>query len=296
MELIEIPAFNPNLALALGFFDGVHIAHQTLIREAVSFAKKNGLCSGVLTFKNNPMCSFGVNNINYIYSNDDKFKIFEELGVDFVYALDFDKYLNLSAEEYLNDVIIKNFNPKLIVTGFNHYFGKNKAGNPELLRKYQEKYGYIYKEINPIMIDSKLVSTTNIKKMLEKGDIISANRFLGRDFRIKSKVEKGSGIGGNLGFKTANLNWGENIIKLPYGVYKTTCLIDGKIYNSLSNWGICPTLNLKNETLEVHILGFSGNIYGREIEVFFKEKIRDEKKFNSKEELISQINEDLKVF
>lgn len=296
MEIIEKPDYNPDLALALGFFDGVHIAHQTLIKKTVDFSRKNGIKSAVITFMENPLCDLGYKNINYIYSNEDKFKIIEEMGVDYLYVLKFSDFSHLEAKDYLKDVLVKNFSPKFITTGFNHYFGKNKTGNDKFLSDNSQKYGYIYEEVPPIEINSVLVSTTNIKKMISKGDIKGANEFLGRDFFIKGEVIKGNNIGEKLGFRTANLKWSDDIIKLPYGVYKTECLFEGEKYNAIANWGICPTINKKEETLEVHILGFDKNIYGKELKVFFTDKIRDEKKFNSKEELQEQIKKDLSVF
>jgi riboflavin kinase/FMN adenylyltransferase len=156
LKIFENLNTNKNLSLALGFFDGVHKAHQKLIGVTVELAHKNNLKSAVITFKNNPLCDFRGIEATYIYNNAEKFRLIEELGIDYIYLLDFKEFANLSAEEYLKDILYKNFTPKFITTGFNHNFGKNKSGDHIFLRNNQEKYGYIYNEIPPIKEKNKL--------------------------------------------------------------------------------------------------------------------------------------------
>ncbi len=288
MEIFEKLNTKKNLSLALGFFDGVHKAHQQLIGVSVESARQNNLKSAVVTFKNNPLCDLRGIEATYIYPNDEKCKLIKELGVDYIYLLDFKKIAHLSAEEYLKDVLYKHFEPKFITTGFNHSFGKNKGGNHIFLKKNQEKYGYIYNEIPPIKEKGMLISTTNIKNILGKGNIELANKFLQRRFKVKNTVEHGCGIGRIIGFPTVNLSWPKNIYKIPYGVYKGSC--NGN--PAMINWGIRPTIGTNKEILEAHILDFDKDIYGKTVEIYFDKKIRNEKKFNNVDDLKKQIRID----
>ncbi len=290
MEIFEALNTKKDLSLALGFFDGVHKAHQKLISVTVELARKNNLKSAVITFKNNPLCDLRGIKATYLYTNTEKCELIKELGIDYIYLLDFKKFADLSAEEYLRDVLYKYFEPKFITTGFNHNFGKNKSGDHIFLKNNQKKYGYIYNEIPPIKERGKLISTTNIKKLLEDGNIELANEFLGRRFKIKNIVERGQGIGAKIGFPTVNLSWPKDIYKIPYGVYRGTCLEKPAIIN----WGIRPTIGGNKEILEAHILNFNKNVYGETVEIYFDKKIRDEKRFNSIDELKNQIQIDFK--
>ncbi|MBE7706151.1 MAG: bifunctional riboflavin kinase/FAD synthetase [Cyanobacteria bacterium SIG30] len=289
MKNINKLQHNPNLVLALGFFDGIHIAHQKIIKQAVELAKENTLKSALITFKEHPLVELKNYKIDYLYNNKEKCQMIQDLGIDYVYMLDFKDYKDLNADEYIK-ILHENFNPKFIVTGFNHTFGKNQTGNQQFLEENQKKYNYIYKKIEPMCYKNELISTTNIKDKLSKGEIPIANKLLGRNYKITNEVIKGQQLGRKLGFPTVNLEWQENIFKLPYGIYK------GKVFDkkALINWGVRPTVDGKKEILEAHILDFNKNIYGQKIDVFFEEKIRDEKKFNSLDALKHQITLDIK--
>lgn len=304
MEILTSPDSNNNLSLALGFFDGVHIAHKKILSTAAELAQKNGLKSAVITFKKSPGAiinpSNPAKNIN-LQTLEDKLSLIEEIGVDFAYVLDFEDFKHLSAKEYLNDVLIKNFAPRFIVTGFNHTFGArccgNEAGNSDFLYAYQN-LGYKYIEIEKMRLNNTLVSSTNVKKFIEHAYIKEANALLGYDFNIKNKVVSGMGLARVLGFKTANLNWPENIVKPPFGVYFGVVEHNGVKYRALLNWGIKPTVKRAissfEPVLEAHILNFDKEIYGDEIRVFFKLPLREEKKFSNIEELKTQIANDIK--
>ena len=291
MQINRVLSENKNLSVALGFFDGVHIAHQKLIKKTVELAQKNGLKSGVITFIDSPYCVLkGIDPI-YITNEADKINLIQNLGVDYLYILDFNDFKNLNAKEYLNNILIKYFDPNFIVTGFNHTFGKNKTGNPQFLKENSKTYKYF--ELNEIKIENITVSSTNIKNLIEKGNIELANKLIGRNFSIQGDVIKGSQIARTLGYKTANLIWPNNIVKLKYGVYKGNAEFEGKTYKSLINFGIRPSVDKTlTETLEVHILNFNQDIYNKHLKVELISKIRDEIHFNSIEELKHQIQKD----
>lgn len=295
MEVFKQVGHNPHLALALGFFDGVHLAHQKLILHAVKFAKENGIKSAVVTFSENPTNYFAKEKIPNITSTKEKLALFEALGVDFAYVLDFEEFIEMDALSYLQEVIVKNFSPMCIAVGYNHTFGRGKEGNSKLLANYQKHFGYDFYELPMQKIESCLISSTNIRKMLSEGYIKNANCLLGRSFSVRNNVVKGQRLARQLGFPTANVVWPSTQVKLKHGVYFGYVVVD-KTYPALINWGVRPTVAADNEEiLEAHILNYDRDIYGEIVKVGFLAKIRDEMKFNNLDELREQILTDFEV-
>lgn len=286
---------NPNLSLALGYFDGVHLGHRKVIKSAVNFAAKNGNKSAVITFKDHPCCFFYGVCPKYILTREDRLEHIEALGVDYVYILDFNaKLCMLEAEDYLKNVLIDNFSPVSISTGFNHYFGAKKSGGVDLLTEKQSVYGYKYFEIPPQKIYNNTISSTAIRNALSNGLIQNANEMLGYNFTIKGKVVKGQQLGRKIGFRTANIMYPSELIDLPFGVYSVILHHNGLCYKGITNFGIRPTVSdTKLCSLETHILNFDKDIYGDEISVEFLKMIRPEQKFSSVDELKQQIAEDI---
>lgn len=286
---------NKNLSLALGYFDGVHLGHQKVIKSAVNFARKNGNKSAVITFKDHPCCFFYGVCPKYILTRDERLKHIEALGVDYVYILDFNaKLCTLTAEDYLKNVLIDNFSPKSISTGFNHYFGAKKSGGVDLLTACQEKYNYKYYEIPPQKVYDDTISSTVIRNLLSQGQIVNANDMLGYRFNITGEVIKGQQVGRTIGVRTANIEYPCELIDLPFGVYGVNVNIEGKVYKGITNFGIRPTVSNSNQcTLETHIIDFVDDIYGKTINVEFLKMIRTEKKFSSLEDLKFQIAKDI---
>lgn len=282
---------NKNTVLALGFFDGVHFAHQTLIKKAVEIAKENGLKSSLITFSNSPYYILTGKSPSYITLLEDKIDLIKNLGVDDIYVLDFNKYKLMDAVDYVNKILIEHFHPKFVVTGFNHRFGLNKKGDIELLKSFNSDFSYV--EINPVFENNVLISSTNIKKFISDGEIELAGKMLNRNFSIKGTVVKGQEIARKLGYRTANIILDDKLIKPKYGVYFGFSYFENKKYPSLINFGIRPSVD-KNliETLEVHLLGFDGNLYGEQLKVEFQTFRRGEIKFSNIEELKKQINSD----
>lgn len=287
----ELNNQNRNLALALGFFDGVHLGHQAVIKSAVDFARKNGVKSAVITFKEHPQVLLRGCAPEYISNEAERRKNLAALGVDFCYELDFSEISGMGGEEYLSEILVKNFAPLSISTGFNHNFGAKKSGTPELLSTLGEKYGYEYFKIQPVEIEGEVVSSSLIRKKLSAGKVSAAGKLLGRPFSVSGVVQKGAGLASKIGFKTANIAYPEGICKLPYGVYA----VRANGMSAIANFGIKPTFeNLTAmPVLEVHILNFDRDIYGETLQVEFLEFIRAEKKFASVDELVAQINRDI---
>jgi riboflavin kinase/FMN adenylyltransferase len=291
---------NPNLSLALGYFDGVHLGHQAVIKSAVDFTKKNGGKSAVITFSDHPCCYFWNVCPKYILTRKARERKIEDLGVDFLYELDFESLANLTAQDYLKDVLINNFMPISISTGWNHNFGCKKSGDVKFLHENSKKYGYEYFEIQPQKINNEVINSTTIRKLLSDGNIEKANSMLGYEFTITGEVVKGKQIGRTIGFRTANLVYPPELIGLPYGVYSVTISIKSEYENQfetkkgIANFGVRPTVNGSHALLEVHILDFDKDIYGKNISVSFQKMLRPERKFNSLSELKLQIENDIK--
>ncbi len=295
MQIFEELNINKGLSLALGFFDGVHLGHQAVIKSAVEFAKENNTKSAVITFQDHPCCFFYHVKPKYLIHRQDKIKLFENLGIDYLYFLKFDEYLAMmNASQYLQNVIIKNFAPSAISTGFNHMFGAKKSGDVKFLCTMQKDFCYTYMEVPPVLYNSEVISSTRIREDLSLGNIELVNAMLGYDYFIEETVVEGQHLGRTIGFKTANLIYPEKLIEPRKGVYKVKVEYDNQIFDGIANYGLRPTVaNNESSILEVHILNFDKDIYGESLKVTFLKKIRNEKKFNSLDELKDQIKKDI---
>lgn len=294
MEILNKLKSNENLAIALGFFDGVHLGHKAVINAAVDYAKKNNIKSAVVTFRQSPYVALNNVKPNYIITLEEKIKAIKKLGVDYLYLSDFTEDLaKQTASDYLKN-LVDDLHPKMIATGFNHYFGYNKSGGADYLRLMQQEYEYEFKEINPIKLNEDVISSTAIRKALSNGDIPKANSMLGYRFYVKNEVIKGRQIGRTIGFKTANLKMPEKMINIPDGVYAVEVEVLGKKHMGIANFGSNPTVTDDSQKLlEVHIIDFNQDIYGELVKVSFLVKIRNEKKFQSLTELKTQIEKDI---
>lgn len=283
-----------NLSVVLGFFDGIHQGHKVVINTAVEYARKNGLKSALVTFNDSPSNFFNKKISKYILTKSEKFKFIEDLGIDYLYVLNFDETLSkMTAADYLKN-LVENLCPKAITTGYNHYFGYNKSGGPDYLKLMQKEYGYQYLEVAPVKTKQGVISSSRIKEALISGDLDLANTMLGYRFYVKNDVIEGAKLGRTIGFKTANLYFPKEIIELSNGVYAVEVKVDDKKYIGIANYGRKPTVtNVTKKILEVHIFNFDENIYGKSIKVSFLNKIREEKKFQSLLELKTQIVKDI---
>ncbi len=290
MQIYHTLNKNPDLSIALGYFDGVHLGHKKVIKSAVNYAKSQNKKSAVITFKDHPYCYLKGVCPKYILSREQRQKKIEELGIDYLYELDFNEIYTLTAEEYIERILIKNFSPIAISTGYNHHFGSNRTGSAELLRNNQDKFNYKYFEIPQQKLNGEAISSTAIRKFLQNGDIKKANEMLGYNFSISGKVIKGQQLGRKIGFKTANIPYPAEIIDIPFGAYETLTIFG----RSITNFGIRPTVSDNNISVtETHILNFDKDIYNTNLEVEFIKMLRKEQKFNSITELKNQIQSDI---
>ena len=285
-----------NSYVALGTFDGVHRGHRVLINSAIEEAKKNGGISVVYTFLNHPLEIIAPERVpKMINTIDEKLRLLEEMGVDYVVLQTFDeKYAETSKEEFIDKILIEYLGAKEIFVGFNYTFAERGSGNVEYLRKVAPEKGIKLNEIKAIEYKGQVLSSTLIRKFILEGKIEEANMFLGRPFFISGEVEHGKKLGRVLGFPTANLNV-VNKVYPPFGIFGGTVLIEGEKekYNAVVNIGKNPTLKPGELSVEVHILDFNRDIYGKKIDVSIEKHLRDEKKFGSMEELRQGIRNDV---
>lgn len=294
-------------AVTIGNFDGVHRGHQALIHEVVAWRRQHPhrqeIKTIALTFDPHPREVLNPEvNVMRLCSLNDRIRLLEEMGIDEVRVIKFNKdYAQISAKEFFNDVLLQNLKAEFIAVGHNFYFGKNREGSPGKIIDWCEERGIDSKLVNPIEVDGAPVSSTRIRELIKKGEIISASRLLGRQFFISGRVSQGNQKGATIGFHTANVYpsyQGPGALCLPpKGVYLTSTTIEnGKTYASISNLGVRPTVQEKSPlVLETHLLDYEGDLYGKLISVEFRDSIRAEMKFPSIEALRQQIQVDIEL-
>ncbi len=276
--------------VALGFFDGVHLAHRELIKAAKEKANSLGALCAVFTFPSE--CGLLKNASPRIYGTAEKLKIFEELGIDACIIADFMSISGLSAEDFIKNVIIRDMGAVSAVCGYNFRFGKGASGNTELLSKVMSLAGLEAFILDEYTYKGNVISSSTIREYISAGDVKTANELLGGELFFTGAVMHGRGDGRGFGFPTVNTALPEYRQLPRLGVYKTRIPIDGIDYIGLTNIGVCPSFGERQVHLETYILGFKGDLYGRELDIYLQDFIRDEKHFSSKEELIMQINID----
>lgn len=282
-------------AIALGTFDGVHKAHREVINRAKTAAKQQGINCMVYTFDTHPQNVLkGEDIVKIITPAETKKEILLQMGIDNVHFEKTTKeFLNKSPEEFILN-LVENFGAKVISAGYNYRFGKGGAGDTDLLYRLGEKYGFETIITPKITFDGSEVSSSVIRALIKDGEIEKANILLEKPFSFQGVVKEGKKLGRQLGFPTANTEMPSGMIEPSKGVYQSIISIDGKEYTSITNIGSNPTVENILPRAETYIYGFSDNIYGKTVYVSLMRKIRDEKKFNSIDELKKQIEKDIK--
>lgn len=279
--------------IALGSFDGLHLGHLTLVNKTTQLAKGNDGRSIVYTFESHPRRLIDPKNSpKLLIDNKKKVKILHDNNIDLVHFEEFnEKFMKISPENFIKGLCEK-FNVKGIIVGFNYRFGFKNLGDINLLKELGEKYGYTLYVMEPCKYNDKVVSSTRIRNDIIEGNVEEAEKMLSRPHSITGEVVHGKKIGRTIGFPTANLKYNELIVLPKVGVYYTNIKWNNKIYKGITSVGNNPTVNGKNITVETFILDFDNSIYGDEVEVSFLKWIRNEKKFNSLNELVDQLNKD----
>lgn len=294
MEIIhaEKTVDYPGTVVALGNFDGLHIAHMKIIREGISIAKEYGLKSGVLLFEENTKSVAANRKIELITPNEAKLELLEREKPDFVYIRSFtEEFMKKSPEEFVK-LLIKNIKPRVVCVGYDYRFGHKAAGDVNTLRKFGEKYGFRVVVTDKVTIDNTIVSSTYIRSLIKTGDMEKAERFLGRRYCVEGNVVKGLQNGRKMGLPTANIDYDPNMALPKPGVYAGITYVNGRRLKSVINVGKNLTFGAEKLTIESHILDFDEDIYGEYIRVSFAKRMRDVFKFESVEKLKNQINSD----
>lgn len=280
--------------VALGNFDGVHMGHQQIITRTVRSAKAVGLASAVFTFSNHPSTVLGrgepVKNILYA---EEKNRIIEEMGVDYLINIPFTKeILTMAPERFIKEILVDRLRIREAYCGFNYSFGYKASGTPEVLMHEGLKHGFGLHVQEPYKIDDIVVSSTYIRQLISEGRMEEATRFLGRMYDIGGEVIMGNKLGRTIGFPTMNLVIDETMITPPNGVYITFCTFDGKRYPAVTNVGNKPTIGEYAKNIETHVFNYDGDAYGKHIDVEFVKWTRPEQKFDGIEALQNQIQSD----
>jgi len=282
--------------LTLGVFDGVHLAHQKVIREVVRRAKLLKGTSIVITFAPHPLrLSKKAKDAPLITSLKHRIDLINRLGADVCLILDFNKrFRKVRAEDFIKRVLVETIGVKYLIVGAGFRFGKGRAGTLSLLKKLSKKYTFVIHSLRAVKMRDKIISSSRIRVLIQRGKISEANELLGRKFSLYGKVKRGSARGRILGYPTANIEPEQEIVP-AYGVYEVYVRLKNKIFPGILNVGCRPTFPSKKKpspTIEVHIFNFHKKIYGKQLEVFFIQRIRPERKFASQGALLAQIKKD----
>ena len=281
--------------ITIGTFDGIHVGHQEIIKTLVKESLSKNCLANILTFFPHPRMVLNKDSeIKLIDTLEEKEKILKKIGVNTLIIHPFtEKFSRMTSVEFTRDILIKKLNVNKIILGYDHRFGKNRESSVEDLIELGIAYNFKVEVIDAKKINSINISSTKIRNAIKIGDIDKANLYLGRSFEINGRVVKGKGIGKKIGFPTANIIIKENYKLTPNkGVYLVKSIIKNKSYYGMMNIGNRPTLNGKNQTLEVNIFNFNDNLYGKTLAIFFLKKIRNEIKFDSVEKLSNQLIKD----
>ncbi len=295
-----IEEFNPvqNAVVTSGTFDGVHLGHKVILKRLIQLAKKRQGESVVLTFWPHPRFVLYPNDtsLKLLSTFQEKASYLSDLGIDHLIKIEFTKkFSQLSSEQFIHNILIDKIGTKLLVIGYDHRFGKNREGSFQYLASNSHDYGFEIEEIPRQDIENIAVSSTKIRNALESGEIKTANEFIGNNYRLTGKVIKGSQIGRDLGFPTANIVVEESYKLIPAdGAYAVKIGYRDRWYNGMLNIGFRPTVNGTTRTIETHIFDFNQNLYGQVLTIAFVEKIRGEKKFENLDALSKQLTLDRK--
>lgn len=283
--------------LTIGTFDGVHIGHQKIIKRLVEVSKIKNLTPSLLTFFPHPRMVLQKDaDIKLINTIDEKKDILKQFGISNLVIKEFTKeFSRLTAEDFVKNILVENLKAKHIIIGYDHHFGRNRNANIDDLKQFGKDFNFEVEEISKQDINDVAVSSTKIRAALQEGDIKTANTYLGYNFMLTGKVIDGKKLGKTINYPTANLYIEETYKLIPkHGVYIVKSSIDDTEVFGMMNIGYNPTVNGKHQTIETHFFDFNKNLYGKNLKIELLQRLRDEQKFSSVEELQSQLHIDKK--
>jgi len=282
--------------LTIGVFDGVHLGHRYLVSQLIKHAREQNLLSGVVTFRQHPQELVSPQTrLPFLTDLNQRVDLLKNEGVDRVFVLSFTPELaRLTAHEFVS-LLKRYLKMRGLVLGHDFALGQNRAGDENMLRKLGKEMNFTVNVVRAKLVDGELASSTTIRKALAAGDMKRVHRLIGRYFGLSGYVVGGAHRGTKLGFPTANIQVDPSQALPPDGVYATWSYIDDQAYPSMTNIGKRPTFDNNERTVEVFVLDYQGDLYGHEMSIDLVDRVRDEKKFNTIEELIEQIAADIKL-
>lgn len=296
-DLHHLPNFK-KAVITIGTFDGVHLGHQQIIKLLKKEAAEIGGETVIITFYPHPrrVVSQGKSDVKVLNTLKEKIELLNNKGVGHLAVIAFtDEFSNQTAEEYIENFLVKKFHPHTIIIGYDHKFGKNRLGDYHLLERMGEKFNYQVKEIPEHVLNDVTISSTKIREALLNNDIDTANTYLGYKYFFEGKVTEGNKLGRTIGYPTANLVIEDEEKLVPgNGVYAVTLMIDQKqpVLKGMMNIGIRPTVSGTIRTIEVNIFDFDEDIYGKKVQVYLCAFLREEVKFEGLTQLKEQLTKD----
>ena len=281
--------------VTIGTFDGVHLGHQQILKQLIDTSRKSKLKSVLLTFFPHPRMVLQPDiSMRLIQTIQEREKALQKTGLDYLVIHPFStEFSRLSADDYVKQILVEQLNVRKVVVGYDHRFGRNRTANLEDMYHYADIHEFEVIEINAEKIESKAVSSTKIRKAIDEGNIELANTYLGHSFTIEGMVIDGDKRGRELSYPTANIDLqNQHKIVPKQGVYLVKSKLKGRVVYGMMNIGTKPTFDTTMPSIEVHFLDWNGNLYGQAVQVELLKWVREERKFNTVEELQTQIQAD----
>ena len=296
-EITDITTFSTHqpTVLTIGTFDGVHLGHQKIIERVVATARQEGLLATIFTFFPHPrMVVQHDKSLKLIHTLEEKKQLLQRLGVDLLVVQPFNEaFAQLTAEEFVSTILVQHLNVKKVIIGYDHRFGRNRTANINDMRLFGEKYGFAVEEISVQEVDEVSVSSTKIREALNKGDVTTAEHYLGTPYSLTGTVVHGLKLGRTLGYPTANIQVTEDYKLIPKdGVYAVYSYIGARKVYGMMSIGKNPTIEGKGASIEVYFFDFNGDLYDRELTIYFVKYLREERKFSSVALLKKQLQDD----
>jgi len=281
-------------SITIGNFDGVHLAHRELVRRTVEHARELGAPAVALTFSPHPIRFFSPRARFYEISTiGEKAARMEELGIDVLVVESFNGEIGgMSPEEFARTILHERMRARVVTVGYDFNFGKDRAGSPEALTRFGRDLGFTVDIVPPLVRGGAIVSSSRIRELLLAGRVREAEELLCRPYKVAGPVVRGAARGRKLGYPTANVQFTQGLVPLP-GIYVIDAEAGGTVYRGVANVGFSPTFGENSLGLEAYLFDFDGDLYGKEMTVWFRDRIRDERKFQSVDELVRQIGKDV---
>jgi len=293
-DLHELHRPLKDVVLTIGNFDGVHLGHREIFRRVVTRAGERGGTSAIMTFVPHPLKVLAPEKLRpLINTYDEKERLIRASRIDLLLSLPFNRnFAALSAEEFVGQILVERIGVRHLIVGYDYAFGRRREGDVAALRELGEKYGFTLEVLEPVEEGERLYSSTRVRQLIADGEVREAVNWLGRHFSLEGTVVRGDGRGRGLGFPTANLATAKDLLP-KNGVYAVKVRLGGHYYDGVANLGKNPTFPGATGGVEVHLLDFEQDIYGKPVRIYFIDRLREERVFTGPEALVEAIHADI---